>query len=74
MVKAILLELDEVFERDRLLAFDKHDQETEDRFHLAASCSDEWVRRPHSHFRMWYICRGKTVAHILNEESKWVSV
>jgi hypothetical protein len=58
--KLMLIELDVVFERDFLLAFANETPEVKDRYHLAATYSDEWVATKHTHFRMWFVCRGKT--------------
>ncbi len=58
--KLMLIELDVVFERDFLLAFANETPEVKDRYHLAATYSDEWVATKHTNFRIWFVCRGQT--------------
>ena len=54
-------ELDRFFEEEeKLLAFSSHDTATQAKFQLASSYSDEWVSSRKCHFRMWYVCRGRT--------------
>jgi hypothetical protein len=42
--KAIMEEMNELAKADRMVGFSKHDEETQDRFQLAATYSDEWVK------------------------------
>jgi len=59
--KQYLEELDRFFEEEeKLLAFSSHDAATQAKFQLASSYSDEWVSSRKCHFRMWYVCRGRT--------------
>ena len=58
--KALLEEVEKVFEQDEYLAFAKHGKEMQARFMMASSYSDEWVRKGSSYLRTRYICQRRT--------------
>ena len=44
MIKEVMDKLSQLEASERLVGFSKHDEETQDRFQLAVTYSDEWVR------------------------------
>ena len=61
--RTLLEEVEQIFQQDEYLAFAKHGKETQARFMMASSYSDEWVRKGASYLRMWYICQRRTDTH-----------
>ena len=65
MIKEVMDKLSQLEASERLVGFSKHDEETQDRFQLAATYSDEWVRGDSKSggffwVRMYWICQKRT--------------